>query len=242
MPTSIDFTDTPPIASGFFHGSAATNSKNFLPMPCFSSYPQIWRDCRSLCSTPWAPAFASSPATFQRIANWSTAPALRSAAAMSKTWNASYRCWLEIRRLAVPPLQRQKQRIRDHYLWSDIACRIEAAYLKLTEQPRVRKKTDGCLESGHPRVNPCGRSFGRDSTRHRNRARHRTPHCYGSRDFIEPFSLRSSRCFARFAVKISRTHVKSNHTSCESLSSAPPDWSATPLCANLHRLHRRTQF
>ena len=35
MRTSIDFIATLPIASGFFHGLAATNLKNFLPMPCF---------------------------------------------------------------------------------------------------------------------------------------------------------------------------------------------------------------
>jgi glycosyltransferase involved in cell wall biosynthesis len=33
-----------------------------------------------------------------------------------------------------------KQRIRDHYLWSDIACRIEAAYLKLTERHASEKR------------------------------------------------------------------------------------------------------
>ena len=33
-----------------------------------------------------------------------------------------------------------KQRIRDHYLWSDIACRIEAAYLKLTERHAPEKR------------------------------------------------------------------------------------------------------
>ena len=33
-----------------------------------------------------------------------------------------------------------KQRIRDHYLWSDIACRIEAAYLKLTESHAPEKR------------------------------------------------------------------------------------------------------
>ena len=33
-----------------------------------------------------------------------------------------------------------KQRIRDHYLWSDIACRIEACILETYGEPRSRKR------------------------------------------------------------------------------------------------------